>query len=143
MPRDIIIRRPAVLDRTGLSYTTIWRLEGAGKFPARVRLTDSGRVGWFAAEIDEWIPRARPGRWPASAAGQSGRIMTPLGRGGGPPERKRPAALAGADRGKNPKAENLSHSPARRPAQARLRPARLSARLLQAGRDFLAPRRPR
>lgn len=50
-----IVRRAEVRRRTGLSDTTIWRLERAGDFPSRVRLTDAGAVGWVEAEIDRWV----------------------------------------------------------------------------------------
>ena len=47
-----------VMDRTGLSRTTLWRLERARAFPPRRRLT-SNRVGWIETEIEEWL-RSRP-----------------------------------------------------------------------------------
>ena len=50
-----IIRKAAVRQKTGLSDTTIWRLEKAGEFPARVQITEAGAVGWFEDEIDSWI----------------------------------------------------------------------------------------
>ena len=50
-----IIRRAEVLKRTGLSNTTLWRMERAGDFPQKVVLTDAGSVGWVEAEIDRWI----------------------------------------------------------------------------------------
>lgn len=39
---------------TGLSATTVWRLEKAGTFPPRVLLS-SNRVGWVRQEIEEWL----------------------------------------------------------------------------------------
>jgi prophage regulatory protein len=54
MPRSNIIRKPAVRKKTGLSDTTIWRLERAGKFPARIQITESGLVGWYEEEVVEW-----------------------------------------------------------------------------------------
>jgi predicted DNA-binding transcriptional regulator AlpA len=50
-----ILRRSEVLKRTGLSSTTQWRLEGAGEFPERIRLTEAGSVGWFEDEVDQWV----------------------------------------------------------------------------------------
>jgi prophage regulatory protein len=50
-----IIRRAAVRAKTGLSDTTIWRLEKAGEFPNRIRLTEAGAVGWREAEVDSWV----------------------------------------------------------------------------------------
>jgi prophage regulatory protein len=49
-----IIRKRAVEDRTGYSYTTIWRLERAGKFPARIQLGPAA-IGWFEDEVDAWV----------------------------------------------------------------------------------------
>lgn len=37
----------------GLGYSTIWRLEREGKFPARRKLS-AGRVGWVRIEVDRW-----------------------------------------------------------------------------------------
>lgn len=57
-----LIRTAEVLARTGLSRTTIWRLERAGLFPARRRLGPNS-VGWLESEIDEWVagrPTLRP-----------------------------------------------------------------------------------
>jgi len=50
-----ILRRAAVRQRTGLSDTTIWRYEREGKFPKRVVLSETGLVGWFEDEIDQWV----------------------------------------------------------------------------------------
>jgi prophage regulatory protein len=38
---------------TGLSRTTIWRLESSGEFPKRVRLS-AGAVGYRMLEVLEW-----------------------------------------------------------------------------------------
>jgi len=51
---DKIIRSKEVQELTGLSRTTIWRMERSGKFPARVALTSSN-VGWRLTEVQEWI----------------------------------------------------------------------------------------
>jgi prophage regulatory protein len=57
-----IIRKPAVQQKTGLSDTTIWRLERAGKFPARLQITEAGSVGWVEGEVDRWVhERVRAG----------------------------------------------------------------------------------
>lgn len=48
-----ILRRRDVCKATGLAYTTIWRLERLGRFPARVKLTATA-VGWPADEVDQW-----------------------------------------------------------------------------------------
>ena len=71
-----IIRKPEVQKRTGLSDTTIWRLEKAGDFPERVVLTDAGAVGWRESEVDRWVQeRVRGfGKRPAGAARGKGAI---------------------------------------------------------------------
>jgi len=49
-----IINAKEVQRLTGLSRTSIWRQENAGKFPARVPLSTS-RVGWRLSEVQLWI----------------------------------------------------------------------------------------
>lgn len=49
-----IIRKKAVVAKTGLSETTIWREEKAGRFPGRVQIT-ANAVGWFEDEINAWV----------------------------------------------------------------------------------------
>jgi prophage regulatory protein len=49
-----IIRKPGVRQKTGLSDSTIWRLEKAGEFPLRVQLSLNA-VGWYEHEIDAWL----------------------------------------------------------------------------------------
>ena len=60
----MVIRRiNQVCTETGLSRTTIWRLERAGNFPQRIRL-GAASVGWSAEEIDAWLasrPRGMAG----------------------------------------------------------------------------------
>lgn len=49
-----ILRLPAVLNRTGLSRSTIYLRVSEGRFPKPVAL--GGRaVGWIEAEIDDWL----------------------------------------------------------------------------------------
>jgi prophage regulatory protein len=54
METDRLIRRKQLLGLIGLSYTTQWRMEKAGRFPARVKL-GTGSVGWHLAEVEEWV----------------------------------------------------------------------------------------
>jgi len=54
MQKRNIIRPKATDKRTGLSSTTRWRLERAGKFPQRIQITESS-VGYFEDEVDTWI----------------------------------------------------------------------------------------
>lgn len=51
-----ILRLSAVLDRTGLSRSTLYRLMNAGAFPAQVRIAQRC-VGWREAHIDAWLER--------------------------------------------------------------------------------------
>lgn len=54
MNRDEIQRWPTVKKRTGLSRSTVWRLEQSGHFPAHFKISPK-LVGWKASEIDTWI----------------------------------------------------------------------------------------
>jgi prophage regulatory protein len=48
------LRFKAVRDRTGLSRSTIWRLERRGEFPKQRRISVNA-VGWVEQEIDDWM----------------------------------------------------------------------------------------
>ena len=52
LPRLISFRE--VAQRVGLSRSSIWRMERAGQFPNRRRLSVN-RVAWWEPEIDEWL----------------------------------------------------------------------------------------
>jgi prophage regulatory protein len=43
-----------VRDRTGLSRSTVWRLERTGHFPLHHRISPN-RVAWAESEINEWV----------------------------------------------------------------------------------------
>lgn len=49
-----IIRRRQVSSLTGLSPTTLWRLERDGRFPSRVQLS-AGAVGWRLGDVLAWL----------------------------------------------------------------------------------------
>jgi len=49
-----IDRLPDVKARTGLSRSTVYKLESEGKFPQRIKLGERA-VGWRSSEIDAWI----------------------------------------------------------------------------------------
>jgi predicted DNA-binding transcriptional regulator AlpA len=49
-----IMRAKEVVEMTGLSRTTLWRMEKTGDFPARVSL-GVGSVGWKHSEVSEWL----------------------------------------------------------------------------------------
>ncbi|MCC7241570.1 MAG: AlpA family phage regulatory protein [Acidobacteria bacterium] len=48
-----LLRFAAVRARTGLSRSTIWRLERQGLFPRRRRISH-GAVAWAAEEVEAW-----------------------------------------------------------------------------------------
>lgn len=49
-----LLRLPAVIQRTGLSRSSIYRHEAAGAFPRRVKLGEHASA-WLASDIDRWI----------------------------------------------------------------------------------------
>ncbi len=49
-----ILRVHDVTRVTGLSRTTLWRLERRGEFPRRLRLSQNS-CGWLAKEIEDWL----------------------------------------------------------------------------------------
>ncbi len=58
-----ILRIRDVTSTTGLSRTTVWRLERRGDFLSRLRLGQNS-CGWVAQEIQDWIasrPRGMTG----------------------------------------------------------------------------------
>ena len=52
LPR--LLRFPAVRERTGLSRSTIWRLERRGEFPRHHRISPNV-VAWVEEDVAEWI----------------------------------------------------------------------------------------
>ena len=52
----VIVGRTELPQLTGLSTTTLWRMEQQGQFPARIQLSNK-RVGWSRAEIEAWRTR--------------------------------------------------------------------------------------
>jgi len=49
-----MLSRDEVVEMTGISSATIWRMERRGAFPSRRQLTE-GRVGWLDSEVEEWL----------------------------------------------------------------------------------------
>ncbi|WP_239804596.1 helix-turn-helix transcriptional regulator [Croceicoccus hydrothermalis] len=49
-----IIRLKTVLDRTGLSRSTIYRKIVEGTFPSQVKISIHG-AGWYESAINRWI----------------------------------------------------------------------------------------
>jgi predicted DNA-binding transcriptional regulator AlpA len=63
-----ILRASDVTRLTGLSRTTLWRLERQGQFPTRIRL-GLNSVGWRDEEVQHWVESRPRGRaLPARAA---------------------------------------------------------------------------
>ena len=54
MTDERFMREPEVERKTGLSRTTRWRLEQAGQFPHKRKLSQNA-VGWLASEIETWM----------------------------------------------------------------------------------------
>jgi len=55
---DRIVRDEEVQRLVGLSRSTIWREEKAGRFPKRIKISRQA-VGWRLKDIQEWL-RSRP-----------------------------------------------------------------------------------
>lgn len=53
-PYPVLLRRPEVSARTGLSRTTIYRLVREGRFPAPRQLGPRS-VAWLEAELTAWV----------------------------------------------------------------------------------------
>jgi prophage regulatory protein len=49
-----ILKQKEVVQLTGLSRVTIWRLEQRGEFPEKIALSPN-RVGWLENEVSDWI----------------------------------------------------------------------------------------
>ena len=52
--REKILRLDAVLDRTGLSKVSVYRLAAKDEFPSPVQLVGRA-VGWYESEVEAWI----------------------------------------------------------------------------------------
>ncbi|MBO6689275.1 MAG: AlpA family transcriptional regulator [Henriciella sp.] len=53
-----ILRREEVLNRTGLSVSTLYYFMKEGRFPQRIKLGVRS-VGWLEKDIDDWINSRR------------------------------------------------------------------------------------
>lgn len=53
-PPARLLRFPTVRERTGLSRSTIWRLERHGEFPRHRRIS-ANVVAWVEQEVVDWI----------------------------------------------------------------------------------------
>jgi len=57
--QDRIIRAIEITHRTGLSLSTIKRLEQDGTFPRR-RSLGPHAIGWIESEVNEWLQSREP-----------------------------------------------------------------------------------
>jgi predicted DNA-binding transcriptional regulator AlpA len=55
---DRILRTKDVQRLTGISRSTIWRLEKSGQFPRRVALGLSS-IGWLKSDVLEWLEKRK------------------------------------------------------------------------------------
>ena len=51
---DTFLRWPTLHQTTGLSRSTVWRLERRGEFPKRCQLSP-GTVGWLSSDVERWM----------------------------------------------------------------------------------------
>jgi prophage regulatory protein len=79
-PAVKVLRKPQLVEKLGISYSTIFRLYRRGQFPEPVKLSE-GAVGWVESDVDAWI--ATCPRLP--------RTMRPLLPGRPQPTRRVPA----------------------------------------------------
>ena len=52
-----LLRLPDVMQMTGLSRHTIWRMERDGRFPRR-RVLAARNIAWLESEVIAWISAA-------------------------------------------------------------------------------------
>ncbi|EXJ14861.1 helix-turn-helix transcriptional regulator [Imhoffiella purpurea] len=53
-PTKRIIRLPEVVERCGLSRSSVYNLMAAGRFPRSIKLSERA-VGWRESDIDNWL----------------------------------------------------------------------------------------
>ncbi len=51
---EILLRKPKVMERTGLPHSTIYYLIDRKEFPVPVKLSTRS-IAWKKSEIDDWI----------------------------------------------------------------------------------------
>jgi predicted DNA-binding transcriptional regulator AlpA len=81
-PSDRLVRRREMLQRVGLSYTTVKLLVSSGEFPEPVILTPNAahaKIAWVSREIDQWLAsRPRRAMRPPSNASASRPLPAPV-----------------------------------------------------------------
>lgn len=51
-----LIKLPDVIELTGLSSSSVYRLSASGSFPSPIKLTPGGRSSaWVADEVNQWV----------------------------------------------------------------------------------------
>jgi prophage regulatory protein len=54
-----VLSQQAVLEIVPVSRVTLWRMEQAGDFPKRIKVSKN-RIGWFEADVEAWLDARRP-----------------------------------------------------------------------------------
>lgn len=63
-----VIRKQDLRRETGLSHSTVFRLEKAGRFPRRFNLTER-LVAWDRDEVERWVAARRASAEKSDRAG--------------------------------------------------------------------------
>jgi prophage regulatory protein len=93
-----LLRTKQVVELTGLSRMTIYRLEKSGVFPARRQL-GSNSVAWIEEDVADWVGSRPVPRQSVTVADGSPPAYVPLPPRGRPcPTRRRTAARRGPRR---------------------------------------------
>jgi prophage regulatory protein len=71
-----LLRFPTVRERTGLSRSTIWRLERRGDFPRHRRIS-ANAVAWVEQEVTQWIRSRSNDGAPSSQQSKQGEGKNP------------------------------------------------------------------
>lgn len=50
-----LLRQAEVLTVTGLSRTTLWRLQKRGTFPKARNIPGSRAIAWLSSEVEAWL----------------------------------------------------------------------------------------
>lgn len=53
-----ILRIRTVLERTGLSRSTLYRKIDSGEFPRQIKLSERC-IGWYESMVDNWVDQRR------------------------------------------------------------------------------------
>ena len=100
-----LLRMPQVMDRTGLSRSTIYLRLEQGRFPKSIPL--GGRaVGWLESELDAWIVEQVQARRTAG-----GGVMTGKGYRGPPDPKECPGPVTTERGNSTQKSEQRCHAP--------------------------------